>query len=328
MSIIPAELKWYKSLVVNDGSSNGGVMSANQSISGIKNNIFPDVTQEERDAGISRHRKLFGKVANDDDETLYNARLHMISITPGEDFCTFFVGTQVNTQNDITGAERQYAAGSLANDINAGATQLVVTVESSSMAVVFVDTDKIWIGDGIKSEYHENVTVVKVALDYTITLDTGDTILHDYLAATPTFVASVYEPPDVIGSADNWIETSVAGTYDEAGSPVEPDSIGAIEDSITVTFTDDINFTVTGVRAGSMGSGNISTDFAPINTDFSKPYFVLRAAGWGGTWANGETVTFDLHPAAVPAWFKQQVLPGTASYSGDNFRMRIGGESA
>jgi len=327
MSIIPAELKWYKPLVVNDTDSNGGQMSANQSISGIKNNIFPDVSQDERVAGIIRHRKLFAKVANDDDETLYNARIHLISITPGEDFVTFFACAPADTQVDITGSEREYGAGTLKNDVNAGGTSVVATVESSSMAVVFVDTDKIWIGDGVNSEYHENVTVAKVGNDYTITLDAGDTLLNNYAAATPTYVASVYEPSDVEASVDNVVKTTSAGT---ATDPLDcvADNIGAIEDSITITFTDDTNFTVSGVRAGSMGSGNISTNLEPINPDFSKPYFVFNASNWGGTWAAGETLTFDLHPASTPVWFKQQALPGTNSYSGDNFRVRVGGESA
>jgi hypothetical protein len=39
--------------------------------------------------------------------------------------------------------------------------------------------------------------------------------------------------------------------------------------------------------------------------------FTLRAAGWGGTWAAGNTITFHLHPSAQGIWLKEVVPAGT-----------------
>jgi LysM repeat protein len=327
MTILSSELKRFKSATITDTSANGGKMSATESVSAVKNNLFPDVSEAERVAGKTRHRKQFAKVANDADETLFNGRLHLTQHTPGQDYITFFPGTQINTQGDITGSERQYGAGALKTNVAAGATSFVVTIENSVLTL-FVNGDMVWIGDGVNSEYHDNVTISKTGADVTITLDTGDQLANAYTVAAGTVGASVYQAGDVKGSVDGWSETSAAGTYDETGNPVEIDNIGSIEDTFTITFSDASNFSCSGAGVGSVGTGNISTDFAPNNPNFSKPFFTLRAAGWGGTWANGDTVVFSTHPAALPIWFKQIVPAGCASYSSNNFKTLFGGESA
>ncbi len=327
MTILAAELKWLKSSVISNTSANGNKMGIVEITDAVKNNLFPDTTQAERVAGVTRYRKAFAKVANDADETLFNSRIHVKNITVGQDHVVLFAGTQTDVQGDITGSERQYGSGALAGDVNAGDTSFVLTIEDTVL-VIFVNADKVWIGDGTNEEYHENVTIGKVGTAVTVTLAGGDQLQNSYTTAAGTMGSSVYEPGDIEGSFDSWVETSTAGTYDEAGSPVEPDNLGAIEDTITLTFTSTTSYTAVATGAGSLGSGNISSDFAPVNADYSKPYFVLRAAGWGGTWAIGETVVFDLHPASEPIWYKQIVPAGSAAQSSNGYTMRVGGESA
>ncbi|MBF0171737.1 MAG: hypothetical protein HQK87_11755, partial [Nitrospinae bacterium] len=74
MPIQSSELRFYKSATVSDASSNGGRMSANEIPDGVKNNVWPDVPQGERLAGSTKFRKVFFKVANDDDIRLINPR--------------------------------------------------------------------------------------------------------------------------------------------------------------------------------------------------------------------------------------------------------------
>jgi len=327
MAISSSELKWFKSLTVGDTSANGGKMSANESVSNIKNNVFPDVTEAERTAGKTRYRKLFAKVANDDDDTLFSGKIHATEHTPSNDYIVMFAATQVDTQADITGSERLYGGGGLTSDVSAGATAFDVTVEDTSL-ILFITADTVWIGDGTNEEYFENVTISKTGTTVTITLDTGDQLANSYTVAGGAVGASVYEPGDILGSYDNWAETSSAGTYDESANPPEIDNIGSIEETWTLTFTSATAFDCSGAAAGAVGSGNISGDFSPNNTDWTKPYFILRAAGWGGTWASGDTIVFQTHPAAQAMWFKEVVPAGSSAYSNNTFKTRIAGEAA
>ena len=62
MAIIPAELKLYKSRYVQNTVTNGGRMSGLEIPQNVKNSIFPDVSQIERDNGAVIWRKVFYKV--------------------------------------------------------------------------------------------------------------------------------------------------------------------------------------------------------------------------------------------------------------------------
>jgi hypothetical protein len=118
----------------------------------------------------------------------------------------------------------------------------------------------------------------------------------------------VYQYGTVACSADNWVETAaVDGTYDETTYPLTLDNIGTIEQTWTLTFSSATEFEVVGDVVGSIGTGDTSTDFIPINEDWTKPYFTLDAYGWADTWQANDTVVFQTHPAAVPFWLAQHV---------------------
>lgn len=327
MAIQESELKVYKSAAVVDTTANGGVMSANEVLSGVKNNVFPDVPQAQRTAGITQYRKMFHKVANDNEEVLINPMIHLLGITLADDWVTLFPGTQTDTQGDIA-APDEYGAAALAGNIVATDTSVDVTLEDASM-VIFRNGDKIFVTDGVNEEYHENITIVKVGATVTITLDTGngDMFANDFNMAD-TFISSVIQVPDVECSVDGWAESSVAGTYDEVTYPVRCDNLGTMEDTFTVTFSSATNFTVAGARIGDLGVGTINSDFEPTNPDFTAPYFRLLAIGWGGTWQAGDTVTFTTHPAAVPIWRKRVVPAGASSFAANSYSVRFSGETA
>ena len=131
-------------------------------------------------------------------------------------------------------------------------------------------------------------------------------------------------------TVDNWGESSTSGTYDETTNPPIVDHIGSVEQTWTITFSDATNFSCSGDTLGSVGSGSIGGgDFAPNNTDFSKPYFTLTdgTPPWGGTWAASETITFKTHPAAAAIWEKRTVPAGADSLSGNKVVVAISGES-
>jgi hypothetical protein len=332
MPIIASEIKMYKSATVSDGSANGGRMSAVEAVSGVKNNIWPDVPETERTAGSTKYRKIFIKIADTENLALQGPNLYFTQRTPGDDYVVMMAGTQTNTQGDLTGSERIYGCGALNSNVSSGASSVTVNVETGAHGAsgIFQNGDTVWISDGSNAEkhlLHSSTGVSWNGTQATLTFAGSETLASSYLAAN-TVVASVYAPSDIQTSVSNWVETSGSGTYDETTYPPVLDNIGSVEQTWTITFSSATNFTCTGNTVGSVGSGVIGSNFAPSNTGFSRPYFTLNSAGWGGTWANGNTVVFQTHPAATPIWFKRVVPAGAGSLSLNSYKIKVDGASA
>ena len=329
MAIIAAEIKEYKAVTNVDGASNGGRMSSNELTSGVRNNLFPNVTEAERTSGVTRWRKMFAKVANDDDLTLMNTYVHLTHTTAADDYVSIVEGTASNIYSDLS-SPREYGVGVLASNITASDTSCTVTIENTALSVFNTASadNIIWVGDGTNNEYFTSVTAGKSGTTITLTLNAGDSFANSYTAATPTYVASCIDVGDIECAVSSWTETSTSGTYNESTYPLEMDNIGTVYDTWTLTFSSATNFSVSGTNTGSVGSGNISGSFAPNNADFTKPYFTINASGWGGTWASGETITFTTSPASQGIWIKKVVPAASSSYSGNSFTIRTIGESA
>lgn len=336
MSIQPEELRWYRSAVVSDAGGNGGRMSANHSASGVKGNIWPDVSQAERASGSLKYRKLYIKVANPDNLVLQEARVFVETFTPADDEVTLIPGDFGDTQADLTGSERQYGAGQLDADASAAATSITVLTEGGAASGIFQNGDLVRVSDKSSvddtegtEEYLRLAASGAVSWDgdvATLTFDAGVELGASYLAAQ-TRVASVIEAGDVQAQVDDLGVTSASGTYDDAEHPPEVDHIGGISQVWTVTFTGATTFDVTGDTVGSVGSGGTGADFSPNNPDFDRPYFTLPAAAWGGTWTNGDSLVFTTHPAAVPVWYKRRVPEGASSFAANQVIVAIAGES-
>ena len=337
MTIIDSELKLYKSSVITDDGTNGGLMSSDECVSAVSNNVFPNVFTADRVAGLTTHRKTFCKVGNDADESLYYPQIWMDIVTAGDDWCIFFVGTQTDVQAGIVGTEHKYGCAPLNANVAAGVSTLDVDVEDSTLATgndviytvgdVIRITDKATIGGAGNEETHTLTGVSNVGTVVTLTF-AATTLANPYTTANDTRVMTVYEPSTVTCSVDNWAETCAGdGTYDETTYPVVTDNIGTIDQTWTLTFTSATDFGVVGNTLGSVGTGTTAGDFAPSNAAFSKPYFTLDKDGWALTWASADTVVFQTHPAAVPIWQRRTVPAGCTSLSGNKVTLVFGGES-
>lgn len=329
MSILAAELVWRLPAEVSDAGTNGGRMTGTGITSGVKNNIFPDVPQAERTAGSTKYRKVFIHVANDADLTLVAPKVFVETRTPGDDNVTFIAGGQRDTQSSITGSEVRYGSGVLNANVSAAAGSITVLVEDAGNNIFPTSctiriSDKADINASGNEEYHTVTNCSYVGNVATLTL-TG-TLANGYSAST-TKVASVYLPADCATAIANWVKTS-AGTYDNATYPPLGDSISTVEQDWTITFTSATAFNISGDVLGAVGTGNTSSDAAPINSTFSKPYFTLRSVGFGGTWSPGDTITFKTSPAAIPIWYRRVVPAGANSLSGNSVIVAVDGESA
>lgn len=331
MSIVSNELIWRRSAEVSDASTNGGRMTHVSITSGVKNNIFPDVSQAERLAGSTKYRKIFIHVANDADLQLIAPRVYIETRTPGDDAVYLIPATMRDTQANITGLEQKYGAGVLQSTVAPGVSQIVVNTEDGAIDI-FPDGGKIRISDkaNVNAAGNEEYKIISSATyngtQATINLTTP---LANGYSNTNTKVALVYEPADVSAAITNFSKTSAQGTYNDGVYPVLGDNIGSIEQDWVCTFTSATAFTITGDTVGLLaGSYNIASDAAPLNPNFSKPYFTIPALAFGGTWAPGNVINFRTSPAAVPVWYMRKIPAGANSLSGNSVIVALEGESA
>jgi len=330
MTILAAEVKFYKSAEVSDAITNGGLMSAIQSVSNVSENVFPSVPLAERTAGSTKYRKLFAKIASVSNETLQNSKIYLTQPSPGDDVVTIFAATQTDVQDDITGSEDHFGSGSLNASVLAGVTSIDVLVEDDSLDRIFRIGETIRISDqatvgGAGNEEYRELTGVSYVGDVA-SLSFASGLANPY-DSSDSYVSSGVDAGNIVGSFDGFVVTSSAGAYDDSGSPVAVDSIAGIEDTITLTFTSATAFTAVGANAGALGSGTLGSDFSPNNADFGEPYFTLLSAGFSGTFAASDTIVFNTHPASFGIWYKRTVPSGAAALSGNTVRTMVYGEN-
>lgn len=335
--MLDSDIKTFLSAVVSSDSTNGGLRSNNEVVSGVVNNVWPHVPKAERLAGSTLYRKLFtiGEVALV--ETLIAASLNLFRPTPANDWVVGFTNsvTKVNTQASWS-PSRVYGSAWLKTDVTATSSTFTVTVSDVSLTGMYVDADTVVITDKLtpgavsgNSETHTiSGTPSVVGNDVTITI--VGTLANNYTVANETFVTSVMDIGDVATGTSNYVVTTVgSGDYNYTSYPIICTNKGTVEDSLTFTFTDATNFTCTGSVSGiNYGSGVIGTDFSPSNTAKSALYFTLETAGFSGTWAGGDTLTADIEDASFTYVLKRVVPAACASLAGNLCTSVTEGESA
>jgi len=342
--MLSTDLKCYLPATVNNLATNGGRMSATAVTSGVVQNVWPHVQKAERTSGSKKYRKLFCKVADDSDGTLIAPQYWLDDVTAGDDWFTFFVGTMTDVMSDITGwatgadTERKYGIGSLKSDVTAATKTIVLDLEDTSLIsgddVIFVVGDTIRITDMVdptsetgNEEFHEIDAISVSGTEMTIT--TVDNIENGYTTGNNGRAMTVYEPGDVECTFGTPVITSSAGTSDFTTYPLVGDNIAAIEQTITITFTDATNFTAASDVSGvSLTSGAKGTDWTPQNSDFSKPYLTLPADALTGTYAQNDTIVIACHPAAIAIWEKRVVPALAASQANNKITQVTAGEAA
>jgi hypothetical protein len=334
MPILTNELKWYRSALQSDTppAANGGRMTLTEIVSGVKNNLFPDVSQAQRAAGVTHLRKAFIGVRNAATLTLMDPKVSIESGTPGDSYVLLYAGTQNDTADGVTG--RSYGYGTLSAPAILGATSLSATAEHAAFAsmtpkpfqagdLIRIDARDTVLGTGA-FEYRTIATVTFTGAAMDITLTAG----LENAFSTGAKVASVLVPGDV---APGYSGVSVTGgvTYTAAGK-LTVNALGTVHQVWTVTITDATSgaLSVSGDLLGVVGTGAIGAAFAPLNTATGQPYFRLDPSGWGGTPANGDTLVFTTSPAAIPLWYKRVVPAGAAAISSDPVAVCIEGESS
>ncbi|MBW7901271.1 MAG: hypothetical protein H3C26_07330 [Rhodocyclaceae bacterium] len=329
------EIIWRPSALVSDSTpaQNGGRMRFGAAIaSGVKNNLLPDVSRAEREAGAVKWRKAFIHVASADDSPLLNARVFIDAPTAGDDFVVLVPGTASDTEDQIAG--RAYGVGRLAEPLAADDDVAVVVGEHAAYATLqpFRVGDLVRIADrpatgGAGNEAFVTLTDVswsgaEVTLAFTPALSTG-------FGTADTVVSSVIERAEIAAAIGNFVVTSALGTFDGAddGHAVAV-ARGTPDDAWLLTFTSASAFSVAGLASGAVGSGSIHADFAPLNPATGLPLFRFDMDAWGGTWVAGDTLSFVTAAAALSIWYRREVPAGAGSLDYTAASVAIQGESA
>jgi len=304
MPILSADLKFYRAQVNADGPSNGGRMSANEIADATPHNIMPVIPIEQQQSGATTWRKIYAKVADPSDRVLYLAKVLLALYTRTDDQVYLAIGTQRDTEADLTGAEPLLGAGYLSDTVIAGATTADIVVEDGAVPI-YRDGEKVWFSDGTNSEFITLSAAPSVSGNV-VTLSFASGLLYGYAPGLDgngdplTVIASVAEHGDLAPARTDPVITSAAGTLDAA--QILLSNNGAVEEDLT------------GDSLGAIGSGNIGSDFAPVNPDFpASPLLTIPAGAFGGTWAIGDTFTLTTSPDAIPVWCKRVVPVGMQS---------------
>lgn len=120
---------------------------------------------------------------------------------------------------------------------------------------------------------------------------------------------------------------TTSAQYNSVAYPIEVANHGAVEEKWALIFSDTSNFSIVSESRGVIGSGNISTDCAPINPETTTPYFTVRKDGWGSGWATANVLRFDTLGALAPFWIARTVVPGQGTTSSDSFTLSPRGDS-
>lgn len=327
MAVQASDIKLFQSVTVSDLPSNGGRMSTTEIVGGVKNNMFPNVTNAERTTGLHRYRKGYMKNENTAGDTYANSRLWVGRLTPAGDFVRIKEGTNTDIQSDATTYTQWRGSGTLAENITGGVDDEFDVTFDEQTGVHHGDI--IHISDGVNEEFCTLDSTAGVSWSgntATLTLAPGTTVQYSY-ALDDTVVGAVIELGDIVASLDNWVENNIhSGTYDESTYPPTVYNVGTVEDNWTITFTGSGTFSCSGEVTGSVGTGDTSTDFQPANG--ASYYFKIDKDGWSGTWTTGDSITFSTHHSAKAFWVVEKVPAAAASYTGNNPRLDHWGESS
>lgn len=131
--------------------------------------------------------------------------------------------------------------------------------------------------------------------------------------------------------APNWTDTqqgnSTTAQYNQLNYQIEITNSGAIAGKWAIVFTNATTFNVVEQQLGVIGTGTTGADCSPINPATGVPYFVIRAAGWGGGWAAGNAVRFNTDACLGPMWVVRTVVSGQGTVDDDKFKLQIRGDA-
>lgn len=339
MALLTDDLKLRPGTLISDTvpTQNGGRMAYTEAVSGVKNNLFSDVTAAQRLSGATRFRKAFIHVNQNSVTALNSVRVFMNRITAGDDYMLLQSATATGTESTDKDEAALYGVGLLAANVSTGAVAISVNCEHVDYATLLpfrvgmlVRISNIPVGGGAGTEEFVPLTAVSFAGAVATLTFTGYPLASDYLAATPTIVSGVLEVDQVAGDYDSTVVTSTAGllAHTVAGNITVP-SKGSVSDAWTLTFSNATTFSAAGAVTGALaGTGTVGADYSANNPSTSTPFFSILSTAWSGTFVAGDQVTFNTVQASLPLLVRHRIPAASGTLSASLANITVRGESA
>lgn len=123
--------------------------------------------------------------------------------------------------------------------------------------------------------------------------------------------------------SDAIIGNSIGANYNRTAADIAVTNEGAETERWAIVFTNATNFRLIGERFGQIASGDIATDFLPLNPITNQPYFTILSDGWGTGWQAGNVLRFNTTGARAPFWAMRSISPvATEANDGAVFEFR------
>lgn len=169
------ELFFFKSIKNTNLSDNGGKITKTPIPDNIKNNLFPDVTPDEVEEGITRYRKI-----NLIPEfQLPYLRMYLSKDSKNPDSCLINTGNEEDTQAEAENYLRWKGSGTLKAAISAGEVPTLI-VESENEGSGFNSLDMVSIKNGTTKEYVRVRSISWNGKIATLTLESNSFIDNNY----------------------------------------------------------------------------------------------------------------------------------------------------
>ncbi|WP_120968633.1 hypothetical protein [Comamonas sp. lk] len=207
-------------------------------------------------------------------------------------------------------------------DANGKNLQTGFSVDLEAGTVTFTDVSAMTMPLTIEDRIEDMAVATDVQISGEITFNRA--LTHDYPLAG-TYVSSALASGDrharVSEAFDQntwdsatWSDAlqgaaAVAG-YDESVTPILVTNAGATTERWALHFTSSTQFRVIGEHVGIIATGDINTDCAPLNPTTGKPYFLIKALGWGQGWIPGNILRINTVGAIYPFWVVRTIQPG------------------
>ena len=236
-------------------------------------------------------------------------------------------GTHRNALSDLTGSERKYSTGILNANVTAGGSVLTVAYPNGLESDLPVQTgDTLVLCGAVMTADVERAVVASVSWAANIATITLETPLFSNYIANETQVASAIKVTDLQPLLDNIVVTSATGGFDlvlPLGMTSLLSARATIEQTWTLTFLTATTFSIIGDTKGLLGNGDINTNTAPNNPDYTLPYFYIPIGSFTGTFIAGDTVVCQTHPFIIPAFIKKTLAVGTAEVDYETTKLAV-----
>lgn len=129
--------------------------------------------------------------------------------------------------------------------------------------------------------------------------------------------------------SDNLIGDESQAQYNDTLYPIQVTNDGCITERFAIVFTNSTNFKLIGENTGQNFSGDINTDFSPINPTSGKPYFTINKLGWGTGWATNNVLRINFVGAVYQMNVIRTILQGESQNptDSDSFALQVRGNT-